>query len=279
MNTFRFNVGDIACMVIHEGLSTTPIERLAQKLPAATMDDLLAGLQHFNLSTDTDYNYINLLFIETNGVKMLVDTGMGADTAPTFGNLIPALVSEGIQPGDVDIVFITHFHGDHINGLLDADGKAAFPNARHVAPKPEWDYWMNPETEAQIGSERIQGIKAKLLPLKDKFTFVNDGDEIAPGVTAVLQPGHTPGHTGVLVESNGEKLLNLADSMNREVQLINPDWSIIFDSDPVQSAKTRHTLLKRLVDENLLAFFYHLPFPGVGHVVSEGDHYGWQPLN
>ena len=112
----------------------------------------------------------------------------------------------------------------------------------------------------------------------DRFSFVGDGDEIAPGVRAVSAPGHSPGHTGLLVESEGEALLALVDVLHMLIQFANPGWHHRFDSDGVLAAETRRAQLERAARDNLLTLFYHLPFPGLGRVVRQGDAYRWQAM-
>lgn len=276
MATYSFNVGDIACMVISDG--TVPINDVTQTFPNAPVDDVLKAVAESGQDAQKLQNYFNCLLITTNGQRILVDTGSGDTSRAGLGELRDALVNEGITPDQIDVVFLTHFHGDHINGLVKNDGNLTYPNATYITTDDEWNGWMSDEALNAIGEERAAGLKKVLLPIKDKLTLVSFDEEIAPGVTTIAAQGHTPGHAALLIESNGEQLMHLVDTAHRIFQLRNPAFSPHFDSQPDLSPQTREALLKQVSDDNLLTMFYHFPFPGLGHVVKDGSVYRWQPL-
>jgi glyoxylase-like metal-dependent hydrolase (beta-lactamase superfamily II) len=269
---YQFTVGDISCAALHEGGSTIDIAGLKGRHPDVSEDELSAALGG---KTET-INSLNCLYIDANGTKILADTGFGAVRRPPMGNVEPALASIGVQPEDINIVYLTHFHGDHIIGLHNAEGQPTYPNARYVTSNAEWAEWMErwEQSEQEAHKNLLQMIKS----LVDKFSFVDDGDEVVPGVKAVLAPGHTLGQTGLLVESNGEGFIHNADVLHQPFQFAHPEWHVSFDSDKPLAAETRRNVLERCANENLLAMFYHLPFPGVGRVARDGDVYRWQPV-
>jgi glyoxylase-like metal-dependent hydrolase (beta-lactamase superfamily II) len=271
-DVYQFKVGNINCASLHEGGGPVDLAGLKGRHPDVAEDELIAALG----GKTESINSLNCLYIDANGTKILADTGFGAARRPPMGNVEPALASIGVQPEDIDIVYLTHFHGDHIIGLVNADGQPTYPNARYVTSNAEWAEWM--ERWEQSEQEAHKNQLNMMQSLADKFSFVDDGDEIVPGVKAVLAPGHTLGQTSLLVESNGDSFIHMADVLHQTFQLGHPEWVTSFDSDKALAAATRRNALERCVNENLLAMFYHLPFPGVGHVVRDGDAYRWQPV-
>ena len=172
-------------------------------------------------------------------------------------------------------MFLTHFHGDHVAGLVVEEGRLEFPNARFVATHAEWNEWM--QRWAASTAEGDQKNLARFSALRQRFQFVNAGDEIAPGVTVVDLKGHTLGHAGLLVESGGERLLHVVDLLHQQFQFANIDWHFVFDSDAELAVQTRRQVLQRCVDEDLLTLFYHLDFPGLGKVTLEDGTFVWNP--
>lgn len=275
-NIHRMTIGAITCVVLHEGESRLDMEALKRRYPGVSESELNAAQQALGESIPAQ-NHLNCLYVESGGANILVDVGFGPERQPQMGNVIPGLREAGVNPGDVDIVYLTHFHGDHIMGLIDSDGKPNYPNARYITGETEWNHWM--ETWAQSDQESHRTLHAMMESLEGKFSFVADGDEIARGVCVVNTPGHTPGHTGLLLESEGERLLDLVDVLHSTMQFANTRWHFGFDSDGNLAEATRNTQLARCADENLLTLFYHLPFPGLGHVVRQDDVYRWQPVD
>lgn len=273
---YHFQVGSMACMIVHEGRSEIPIASLQERYPNATPEQLQDALHTLSIQGEAIESHMNCLIVEHHGKRLLVDTGQGAAAQPRLGNLLPRMQAAGITPEMIDQVFITHFHIDHINGLIDAEDKPIFPNADYSTQRGEWEYWFSAETQARIGEERAGLIQRQLLPLEDRFRLLDDGDEILPGIHAMLIPGHSPAHCGLVLESDGERLLHVVDLLHHAAQLLYPEWHIKFDYDRAQAEATRKKILAKAADENLLTMFYHLPFPAVGRVLREGRAFRWQ---
>lgn len=275
MSTYSLEVGDITCIAIAEGGVELDVSSIPQRYPNATEEEITDALQHLDIVDDKVNNYFNALYIEANGTKILVDAGMGQNPdRPQIGQIAPNLATVGVQPEDIDIVYITHFHGDHYIGLMTQAGEPTFPNARYITLDTEWEQWLGYEADP----DRAEGILAVIEPLRDKFSTVAAGDEIVAGVQTVLLAGHTMGQSGLLITSGDEALLHLVDLIHSSAQFLYPDWQFIWDTDSSLAVKTRHEQLTKASDENLLIMFYHLPFPGLGHIQKDGERYQWNPL-
>jgi glyoxylase-like metal-dependent hydrolase (beta-lactamase superfamily II) len=276
---YQFKVGAIEAIVIQDGNAPVDKLNLPQRYPNATEEEMQAAYQYLEDANVPSEQNMNLLLLNVNGSRILVDTGMSMRSQnPAFGKLMFTLAELNIAPQKIDIVYITHFHGDHISGLLDEEMQPAFPNAKIITPQVEWDAWMNPEKIAEEG-ETAKRWTSIVEPLKDRFSFVDYGDEIAEGVRVVDIRGHSLGHSGLLIESQGEKLLHLVDMLHNPAQLIYPHWHIMFDADKELAVKTRREQLAYAADNKLLVMFYHLDFPALGHVRREGDSFRWQPID
>jgi glyoxylase-like metal-dependent hydrolase (beta-lactamase superfamily II) len=278
MSSYRLNIGDISCMVVQEAASEAEIATWNQRYSNSSEEEFQDALEKIGHEGTMTARHMNILYIEVDGTKILVDSGFGEEhESPVMGLLIPNLRKAGIEPEDIDIVYITHFHGDHYAGLLRKDGEPSFPNARYITRQSEWDYWMSEEVIEKFG-ERAAGYTPVFNKLKDKFSFVKAGDEIATGVRVLDISGHTMGLSGLMIESNGEQLMHLVDVLHHETQFVYPDWHIIFDTDGELAEKTRRTFLGNAANRNILTMFYHLPFPGLGHVKREDGSFRWKPI-
>ena len=216
---------------------------------------------------------LNLLLIKSGGRRILADVGFGAGM-PGMGGVLRGLERLGLSPSDIDIVFLTHFHGDHVAGLLDADGKLVYGNAQYVCSAAEWDEWDAKVADSEQAAH--QELARRMDAIRPKLRFADEGEAIAPGVSVVALPGHTLGHAGLLIESNGESLLHVVDLLHQPFQFAHSDWHFGFDSDAPLAVKTRQRVLSELAESGQLTLFYHLPFPGLGRVaVVDGD-YVWR---
>lgn len=190
--------------------------------------------------------------VKTGGETVLFDAGLSA------AGTTAALADAGIMPEDVDIVVLTHMHGDHIGGLTDDAGNPTYANARYVTGQAEFDHW------AAAGNERFDG---KVRPFAENMTFIGDGGSVASGITGIAAFGHTPGHMVYMVESGGEQVLLMADTANHYVwSLAYPEWEVRFDADKAAAAATRKQVLGMVAADRIPLIGYHMPFPGMGFV-------------
>lgn len=226
---------------------------------------------------------VNAYLVETGGRTVLVDSGTADAFGPTLGKVHANLAAAGIAPAAVDVIAMTHLHPDHVNGIVAADGAAAFPNAELVVHEADWAFWTD-EAAASRAPEEVKpffaGAQRAVKPYAaaGRVRRVVDGAEVVPGMTAVALPGHTPGHTGFRLASGSEQLLIWGDVVHvQALQLAHPDWSIAFDTDPAQAAAVRARALDMVSADGIAVAGMHLDFPGFGHVAREGGAYAFVP--
>lgn len=267
---YRTRIGEVEVTALSDGWLELGLELFPGADPAAVRAfQEAAFLPGGALRTSLNTYVLNL-----GDRLILVDAGAGGAFGPTAGHLANHLAAAGIDPVNIDMVVLTHMHPDHIGGVVGAEGKALFPNAELVVHAAEWDYWHDDAARAAVPDDikaMFDGIReaAKVFSRMRRF---DDGAEIVPGLTAVPLPGHTPGHTGFRLSSDGESLLIWGDVVHAPVmQFARPDWGIAFDVDPDQARQTRSQILAQVADERTLVAGMHLDFPGLGHVTRGGE--------
>ena len=218
------------------------------------------------IPADRTQNFFTPTVVNTGAEIVLFDTGLSAE------GTLAALTAAGMTPDMVDVVVLTHMHGDHIGGLIGADGTTpTFSNARYVTGAVE----HNAATEA--GDE---GFVRNVAPLNDRFTFLEDGGSPVSGITAMAAFGHSPGHMVYSVESDGQRLMITADTANHYVwSLQRPDWEVRFDRDKAAAAATRKAVFGQIAADRIPFIGYHMPFPGVGYVEAQGEGFRYVPAS
>ena len=207
---------------------------------------------------------VNSLLIRLPGRVVVIDAGLG--TSPD-NKLAASLAAAGVTPAQVTDVLITHSHGDHVGGLVAADGTPAFPNAKVRMNAAEWTF-----LQSNAGAAKLV---AAITP--QVTTFLN-GAIVVPGISAIAVAGHTPGHTAYVVASGNATLLDIGDTAHSTiVSLVKPDWTMGFDSDPAVGKASRRRVLTDLAASHQLIFAPHFPYPGVGTVAAKGDGFVWVP--
>ncbi|MEH7143123.1 MBL fold metallo-hydrolase [Priestia megaterium] len=271
---YHKKIGEVTVTVISDGglqLPFWPYYELEEEKGTEILNS--------NFQDSPPYLNTNCFVVNINGRLILIDTGVGSILAPMVGHLKQNLTAAGISPEDIDTVLLTHIHPDHTNGMINADGTKAFPNAEVVVNYTEYNFWMDETNMSQNADEIEKGnfmlAKAALTPYESSIrTFSNDESEPVHGIKAIEAPGHTPGHTAYLIESNGDKLLIWGDIIhNATLQLLRPDEKVAMDYNPVQAVTTRKRILDLAANERLLVSGMHLDFPGFRHIKKEGNHY------
>jgi glyoxylase-like metal-dependent hydrolase (beta-lactamase superfamily II) len=275
----RYSLGDIAVTVLSDGFRTTSPDNY---LANASKDDLVATLASAGLPTDHMRNTYAPIVLETGGKRVLIDTGNGeamfAQSKGERGRLQQNLAAAGIDRNAIDIVVISHFHADHVNGLLAADNKPAFPNAEIKVPEGEWRFWMDDGEMSRASKGRMTELfhnnRRVFDALGRKVTRFAWDEEVAPGVTAVGTPGHSIAHTSFIVASGAAHVFVQGDVANHAIVFARyPDWHGWFDQDPVQAAATRRRVYNMLVADRMPVQAYHHPFPALSRVEKDGNGY------
>jgi len=285
---YHFKVGSFECIAVSDGIQRyappifpPPKIFLFGNAPKKHLEQTL--VKH-NIQADSWTEWISpyiCLLINTGEFHVLVDTGAnGLD--PNTGRLIQNLQTGGIAPEDIDIVILTHCHPDHISGITLDNGQLAFPNARYVMWKDEWDFWTSGEAEEKLDEHfkdvLMNAVRKNLPIIQDRLEFIDHEREILPGIQAISAPGHTPGHMALLISSEGEQLLNIVDTVLHPIHLEHPEWCAVVDFAPDQVVTTRRRILLRAAVEKSLVLAFHFPFPGLGHIIQKGENWEWKPI-
>ena len=284
-DVFRFEVGELDCLVVSDGPRVYP-DPAAILFAGAPRDELRETLRGYHIALDEWKEWVAIyraLLIRTAYHMVLVDTG-GGDLSPTTGRLLPNLQAEGISPEEIDTIILTHAHRDHICGVLDREGRPAFPNARYVMDRAEWSFWMGTSEDSALAVPKphVQGmrstVRAYLAPLQARMALTEGEAEIAPGIRLLPIPGHTPGQVAVAACSEGEQLLYVSDAPVHPIHLEHPDWHLSVDVDPKMAASTIRRICERAHAARALVLAPHFPFPGLGRIVRSPDRWAWEPI-
>jgi glyoxylase-like metal-dependent hydrolase (beta-lactamase superfamily II) len=282
---YRARLGDFEITVVSDGARAIPLP--ATFVRNVSNAEVLAAAEAAYMPKGSIVAPFNPMVVNTGAKLVLIDTGYGPGIGPTVGLLPATLAAAGIDPKAIDIVLISHMHGDHILGLKTPDGALAFPNAEIKVPSVDWAFWMNDDnmSKAPEGFAKTSfGFNRKVFSnLADKVTRYEWGREVAPGIMAVETSGHTPGHTSFVIASGSGQLFFQGDVTNvPELFLRNPDWQVMFDHEPDKAVQTRRRIFDMAADR-LLVSGYHFPFPGLGYIEKAGTGYrlvpaAWNPV-
>ena len=283
---YRYKIGDIEVTAVNDGMRTFPLPDGFVR--NASREEVNSALELAFQPKDTMSIQFNPLLINNGGKLTLIDTGNGPQPGnATVGRLQANLAWAGVKPADIGTVVISHFHGDHINGLRTADGGLAFPNAEILVPEAEWTFWMD-EGEMSRAPEALkanfQNVRRVFKDIDSKVNRYGWDKEVAPGLTSVDAAGHTPGHTAFILASGNDRLFVQSDTTNTPILFApNPEWQVQFDMDGEKAVQTRRRIYDMLAAEKLQLTGYHYPFPATGFIRKEGDGYAmvpaiWRPV-
>jgi glyoxylase-like metal-dependent hydrolase (beta-lactamase superfamily II) len=261
--SFHLNIGKFKCTVISDGFITVPgppppgFSGRMEDRPREKMD-------------------VSCLLIDTGKYKVLVDTGCGSVFQSSSGKLSENLAEEGIEADAIDLIVYTHAHPDHVGGTFDPAGKLAFPKARQILSKKEWDDFAGPEEGPT--SRMFTLARKTLLPVRDQFLLVEDNYEVTPGVKLLPARGHTLGGVNIEVSSGKDRMLCVGDLIHSQLEFTRPGFYSFLDSAPEDALKLRTEGLSKMAELGTLVFACHMPFPGIGRFVKKGGVLGWQPV-
>lgn len=254
----------------------------------ATKDEVNAALAAAFMEKNVFVGPYNPIVVNTGAKLAVIDTGTGEAAyrarKGANGQFLTNLAAAGIDANTVDTVIISHYHGDHINGLLKTDNSLAFPNAEILVPAPEHKYWMDDGELNRASTPRIQGVfknarrvmRGEVLKRLRTYEW---NREVIPGVTAVGTPGHTPGHTCHIVTSGASKVYVQGDLTHAPFLFVrNPGWHPYYDQDPVQTEAMRRRVYDMLVVEKMPVQGFHYPFPALAYVEKTATGYREMPV-
>jgi glyoxylase-like metal-dependent hydrolase (beta-lactamase superfamily II) len=274
-DSHAFKIGELSAWAVRDGALEFPNDQKVFGL-GKTPDEVNAVLTAANLPTDKLQLGLQPLVVKTADKVLLFDTGAAANFGPGNGLLPTSLKDAGIAPADVTDIFISHVHGDHVGGLVDAQGALAFPNATIHIAKAEWKFLttMKPDLAKMLGLGTRDALVAAMKP---KVAAFAPNAELVKGVVkAVDVKGHTPGHSAYRITSGQDSILYIGDSMHHSVISVQkPDWPMAFDADQKAGAASRVALVDELAKSGERVFAVHFPFPGIGKIQKQGDTAVW----
>ena len=276
----KYKVGDIEVTAVYDGIWKKPHD--AGFIKNASIDDTKAALAVAGQTTEFMPIPLTVVVLNIGGKLVMVDSGSGVGQwQPNATNLPGNMEKAGIDPKKISTILLSHFHPDHIFGLMEKGTNAAvYPNAELVVQDTEYNWWTEagrveklPEARKGLGT-RIQAA----FPTWKNFKLVKDGSEVAPGVRLLNAPGHTPGHSAFHVSSGGKQLMISNDVMYVPALLAaHPDWQGAYDQDGPLAVETRRKLIDRVIAEKMMICGAHFPFPGAGSFVKDGNGYAFTP--
>ncbi|XYD12292.1 MBL fold metallo-hydrolase (plasmid) [Methylobacterium sp. NMS12] len=258
-----YRVGTLTVTPLRDGLF--PLE--PRMMPAAESPAGRALLKGAGLAADgPSPEPVNAFLIRRGARHWLLDAGCGTVFGPGFDRVTAALAAEGVRPDQVETVWLSHLHADHVGGLLTPGRLARFANAELVVQEREVAYWTDAGARASAPAAlrpMFETAQAVLAAYRDRIRRVSGEAELAPGIRALPLPGHTPGHMGVLIADGADRLLIWGDVVHsRLLQMPHPDWTVIWDTDPAEAIATRRRILDRAAAEGLIVTGMHLAARG-----------------
>ena len=277
----KFKVGDIEVTQIYDGVWQKAHDPGFVK--NASLDDVKAALKKGGLTEEHVPITFTITVIKSKGKTLMFDSSTGGQLAPTAGLMMAKnMYKAGVDPQKITNIAVTHFHADHISGMISKETNSrVFPDADIAVPSAEYKFWTDPAViqklpeGARPNAQRIQNTFPKWKNMRQ----IEDGAEIIPGVRAVAMYGHTPGHTGYIVSSGKRQLIITSDITNIPALFVrNPGWHAVFDADAQMAEATRRKVFDRAIADKAMINGYHWGMPGVGKIRKDGNSYAFVPL-
>ena len=269
---YRYRIGAYELTAVYDGIWLRDIDQsFVRNTPWPTVQQAMQDAQMPPGKLPIPFTS---LIVNTGSKLVLIDTATGGQLAATAGSFGANLAAAGIDPKQVDIILISHFHPDHINGIKTKDNEIVFPNAEIKVAAAEWAYWMDDANMAKVAEAARPtwlNVRRIFKDIAGKVEKFEPNREVAPGITALAAPGHTPGHTVFAIASESQSMLALGDTTNNPLLFVrHPDWQAVIDTDGPLAAETRKGLLERAAVDRMLVQGYHFPFPASGHIIRTG---------
>jgi len=282
---YRYKLGDYQLTALYDGIWYLPIDdKFVRNAGGAAVNAALAA--DFLPPNVLPVSFTALL-VNTGSKLVLIDTGTAGQITDTAGVMNANLAAAGIAPEAIDLILISHFHPDHIDGIKTKDGDKVFRNAEILVPEPEWSFWMDDGNMSRAsGTVHRYFLNARRIfkDIAKEVRRFRPGDEVAPGIESIAAYGHTPGHTAFAIHSGGQSMLAMSDTAREPFLFVrHPQWQPSYDMDGPLAAKTRVAMLERAAADRMPVEAYHFPFPACGHIVKSGSGYElvpalWTPL-
>lgn len=278
----RLRMGDVEIIALNDGVARRPLgEEFVKNAPLAEVRATLAAQ---GLPTDYIDIPFNPFVVVAGNRRILMDTGFADNGGATTGRLQASMQAAGLKPDDIDTVLITHFHGDHINGLRNKAGALVYPKAKVMVPAPEYAFWMD-DARMNAAPEAMRGAFGAVRRVfggmsADQLVRFEPGSDVVPGlVGSVAAFGHTPGHTLFKVSAGNRNFVYVADITNvPSLFARNPDWAVAFDMDAEAARLSRRKVFDMVVADKAMVGGYHFPFPAMGEMQAMGKGYDFKPL-
>jgi len=284
---YRFNIGEFEALALNDG-GIAPATVESPFGVGEPREKVAEPLHDAFLATDKVRIPFNVLLVRIGSELVMVDTGCGGLFGPAGGRLVGNLAAAGVKPEQITAIFVSHLHGDHFGGLLDANKEPVFKNARLFIHRTEFAFWNGASPDLSglnmpdsVKKDFITGAQSYLTAFKGKWQQVTGGEKIIDGLEVVEAFGHTPGHTALLFSSGSDQLLHFVDiAHHHAISFAHPEWILAFDAQPPVAIATRKRLFDRAAADRLRVFGAHMPYPALGHVRSTNGRYEYvvEPL-
>ncbi|QJP13354.1 MBL fold metallo-hydrolase [Starkeya sp. ORNL1] len=278
---YRYKVGDIEVTAVYDGIWRKPHDPTFIK--NATVDETKAALAKAGLTTEFMPIPLTVIVLKIGGKYIMVDAGSGVGQWQANATHLPAnMRAAGIDRDQINTILVSHFHPDHVWGLMEKGTNAAvFPNAELVVNATEYNWWTDPGRVEKLPEGRRAAGKriAEVFPTWKNWKLVGKDAEVAPGVRIVEAFGHTPGHSAFLVTSGKDQLMVSNDTMYVPALLApHPEWQGTYDQDGPTAITARRALVDRVIADRIAICGAHFPFPGAGTFVKDGNAYAFTPV-
>jgi len=277
---YKYTVGSVEVTAIYDGIWRKPHDPAFIK--NASVDETKQALVKAGLTTDFMPIPLTVVVLKVGDRLIMMDAGSGVGQWQANATHLPAnMKAAGIDYTKIDTLMISHFHPDHVWGLMEKQTNAPiFPNAEIIVNDAEYQWWTDPGRVDKLAEGRKAAGRriASVFPTWKNWNRVENGTEVAPGIQMIAAPGHTPGHSVFLVTSGNEQLMVSADTMYVPALLApHPEWQGSYDQDGPMAIATRHKLIDRVIADNIKICGSHFPFPGSGTFVKDGNAYAFTP--